>query len=194
MSEQVDSSSQRRGAVERRRRSAGPLIIAMLVILALGVVGGYVLGATRAAREADADQTATPTTAGASETSTTPTQRPVVVASEGAPLEPLSGPPEGTMAMLETSTVGADATYSVTFSPYGYGPGQSGSSLVVRIDRAEAQTKSADGFEMTGRNVLVTVAGGDVDVAVGGVYSGTLGFRLQGGLLSPILRDIKRTE
>lgn len=192
MSEQSETSGHGERIQESKRRSLAPLIAALLVMLALGVGGGYLLGASRGEGDSDASQTTTPAEPG-SQDSTQPT-RPVAVATPGAALAPLSGPPEGTMAMLETSTVDADATYAVTFSPFGYGPGQAGSSLVVRIETATPQNASARGFDMGGRNVLATLAGGDTDVAKGGVYSGVLGFRTQGNLLSPVLRDIKPVE
>lgn len=192
MSEQSETSGRGERAGEPKRRSAVPLVAGLLVMLVVGVVGGYLLGTSRDAGKAGGTQTAAPAEPG-SQDSTQPT-RPVAVATPGAALAPLSGPPEGTMAMLETSTVDADATYAVTFSPFGYGPGQAGSSLVVRIETATPQNASARGFDMGGRNVLATLAGGDTDVAKGGVYSGVLGFRTQGNLLSPVLRDIKPVE
>ena len=160
MSEQVDRTerdARAEGSGESQRRSSVPLIAALLAILVLGVVVGYVLATTRASGESDVDETAAPTSAEPVATSTMQAQRPVAVALDGVALTPLSGPPEGTMAMLETSTVDADATYAVTFRPYGYGPSGGSSSVVVRIERATPQTKGAEGFDMSGRNVLVTV-------------------------------------
>lgn len=98
------------------------------------------------------------------------------------------------MAMLETSTVPADAAYAVTFRPYGYGPGQGSGGLVIRIETAAPQNESARAFDMSGRNVLVTVSSGAGDITQGGVYQGVLGFREQGGLLAPMLRDARLVD
>lgn len=193
MSEQTGTSGKDGRAGEPKRRSAVPLIVGLLAILVLGVVAGYVLATTRAAGESDAGETAAPAAEPVA-TSTTQAQRPVAVALEGVALTPLSGPPEGTMAMLETSTVSADATYEVTFRPYGYGPGQPGSSAVIRIEQATPQNASAERFNMSGRNVLVTLVGAETEIAEGGLYAGILGFRPQGSLLSPMIRDVRRTD
>ena len=192
MSEQSGTSGHGERIQESKRRSLAPLIAALLVMLALGVGGGYLLGASRGAGDSDASQTTSPAEPGSQDS--TQAARPVAVAPEGAALTPLSGPPEGTMAMLETSTVTADATYEVTFRPYGYGPGQPGSSFVVRIEKAIPRNASAERFDMAGRNVLATVVASDVEIAEGGVYTAILGFRPQGDLLSPMLRDARRVD
>ena len=192
MSEQSGTSGHGEGAGESKRRSVAPLIAGLLVILALGIIGGYLVGTSREAGDPDASGTAAPAESGSQDS--TQAARPVAVAAEGVALTPLPGPPEGTMAMLETSTVSADATYGVTFRPYGYGPGQPGSSLVIRLEEATPRNASAERFDMTGRNVLATIIPSDTEIAEGGAYTAILGFRPQGDLLSPILRDVRRVD
>jgi len=67
-------------------------------------------------------------------------------------------------------------------------------ALVVRLEEATPRNASAERFDMTGRNVLATVVASDAEIAEGGVYTAILGFRLQGDLLSPMLRDVRRTD
>lgn len=193
MSEQSEGSARDGVGGQPLRRSAWPLIAALLVMLALGVAAGYMLGARQDAGDRDTGNASAPAVDDSAEASSAPTSRPVAVAPEGAALTPLGGPPESTMAMLETSTVDADATYAVTFRPYGYGPGQQGGSIVVRLEKATPKNASAERFNMTGRNILATVAGGE-EIAEGGVYEGTLEFRPQGSLLGLVLRDVRPTD
>lgn len=192
MSEQSGASGRDEQAGEPKRRSAVLLIVGLFVMLALGIVGGYLLGTAGEASDSEGSEAVAPARPESGDS--TQAARPVAVAPEGTALAPLSGPPEGTMAMLETSTVDADATYNVTFRPYGYGPGQAGSSIVVRLEKAEPQNASAQRFDMSGRNVLVSVIGADMKIAEGGAYTAILGFRLRGNLLSPILRDVRRAD
>ena len=192
MSEQSGTSGREEQAGEPKRWSMVPLIVGLFVMLALGIVGGYLLGTAGEASDSEGSEAVAPARPESGDS--TQAARPVSVAPEGAALVPLTGPPESTMAMLETSTVSADATYEVTFRPYGYGPGQPGSSLVVRLEEATPRNASAERFDMTGRNVLATVVASDAEIAEGGVYTAILGFRLQGDLLSPMLRDVRRTD
>jgi len=192
MSEQSGTSGREEQAGEPKRWSMVPLIVGLFVMLALGIVGGYLLGTAGEASDSEGSEAVAPARPESGDS--TQAARPVSVAPEGAALVPLTGPPESTMAMLETSTVSADATYGVTFRPYGYGPGQPGSSLVVRLEEATPRNASAERFDMTGRNVLATVVASDAEIAEGGVYTAILGFRLQGDLLSPMLRDVRRTD
>ena len=90
--------------------------------------------------------------------------------------------------------LGADALYEVVFSPFGYGPSQGGGSLVIRVSEAIPVNPSAEAFDFTGRNVLVSVVPGGVEITEGGSYTATLGFRPSGDMLGPVLRDVRVAE
>jgi len=177
-----------------RGNVAARWLIVALGILVVGAVAVYATGAIDSDQESDGEDAAAPSAVTDGDTRPSPGQIPSAVATEGARLTSLPGPPEGTMAMLETSTVPADAAYAVTFRPYGYGPGQGSGGLVIRIETAVPQNESARAFDMSGRNVLVTVSSGAGDITQGGVYQGVLGFREQGGLLAPMLRDARLVD
>lgn len=168
-------------------------LLVVLGVLVIGAVAGYVIGAMNG--DTGSDVADTPS-AGVTDGSPAPSPGPVAstVATEGARLTSLPGPPAGTMAMLETATVAADAVYSVTFRPYGYGPGQGSGGLVILIEIAVPQNESAKAFDMSGRNVLVTVSSAAGAITQGGAYQGLLGFREQGGLLAPMLRDTQLVD
>jgi len=179
---------------ETRGSTGARWLFAVLVVLALIVVAVLAFNAVQDDPGAgDGNTTEPPGVAGVGPTAS-PGQIPSTVATEGARLTSLPGPPAGTMAMLETATVAADAAYSVTFRPYGYGPGHGSGGLVIRIETATPQNESAKAFDMSGRNVLVTVSSATGGITKGGAYEGVLAFRLQGGLLAPVLRDVRPVD
>lgn len=179
---------------EIRGSTGARWLFAVLVVLALIVVAVLAFNAVQDDPGAGDGNTTEP--AGVADVGSTasPGQIPSTVATEGARLTSLPGPPAGTMAMLETATVAADAAYSVTFRPYGYGPGHGSGGLVIRIETAVPQNESANAFDMSGRNILVTVSSGTGGITKGGAYEGVLAFRLQGGLLAPVLRDVRPVD
>lgn len=179
---------------ETRGSTGARWLFAALVVLGLIVVA--VLAFNAATDDPDADDGSVTEPSGATDvgSSASSGQIPSTVATEGARLTLLPGPPAGTMAMLETATVAADAAYAVTFRPYGYGPGQGSGGLVIRIETATPQNESAKAFDMGGRNVLVTVSSATGEITSGGAYEGVLAFRPQGGLLAPVLRDVRPVD
>jgi hypothetical protein len=96
--------------------------------------------------------------------------------------------------MIDASRLGADATYTITFGVFGYGPPQGGQTLVIRISEAVAGNESAQAMDMNGRNLLARVGPGTAPVAVGGTYKGKLEFQAQGDLLIPVLDEIESAE
>lgn len=127
--------------------------------------------------------------------STPPAGRPAEPAVEGSKLTTVTQPPEATLAMIEPSKLKDDARYTIVFSPYGYGPSRGGQpSLVVRITQATGTNESARALDFTDRNLLATTLTGNDPVTLGGTYTGVLTFRPDGGLLIPVISEIKAKE
>lgn len=133
----------------------------------------------------------TPTQPGSSP-STAPTRRPSEPAPEGSKLTTVTQPPEATLAMIEPSKLKEDARYTLVFSPYGYGPSRgSQPALVIKISQATPTNESAKALDFAGRNLLATALIGQNPVNLGGTYTGVLTFRPDGGLLIPVISEIK---
>lgn len=174
------------------RPSTATIVVALLIVLAAGIGIGYAVN-----RSGPDGSSATATDTPSSEMPTGPSQpgqtapgtRPTAPVAEGSSLTTISTPPEATLAMIESSKLKADASYTVTFSPFGYGPPQGGRTVVIRIATAEADNESARAMDLNGRNMLAQLGPG-TEVVAGGTYTGTLTFRSQGDLLVPVIGDV----
>lgn len=176
-----------------RSPSTGIIIAALALVLIAGIGIGYAV-TRNGERGGSGTTTETPTIGGAPTGPTQPGQtapgtRPTAPVAEGSSLATISTPPEQTLAMVDASKLGADATYAITFSPFGYGPPQGGTTVVIRIATAEPNNESAKAMDLNGRNMLA-VLGQQAEVAAGGTYTGTLTFRPQGDLLIPVIADV----
>ncbi|MHB9004020.1 MAG: hypothetical protein ACYC6C_08135 [Coriobacteriia bacterium] len=134
-------------------------------------------------------------TASGSSPSVAPIGRPTEPAPEGSKLTTVTQPPEATLAMVEPTKLKEDARYSLVFSPYGYGPSRGGQpSLVIRISTATPTNESAKALDLSDRNLLATAMPGQNPVTLGGTYTGVLTFRPDGGLLIPVISEVKPKE
>ncbi len=105
------------------------------------------------------------------------------LAPEGSDLTTLTAPPPKTLGLLQLPEGFTAATFTYTFSPYGWGPGgEEGGRLIVKIDKAEAASGDASKFkDYSGFNASLWVAQPLVSkVKVGGTYTGTATVRKQG--------------
>lgn len=176
-----------------QRPSTATVVVALLIVIAAGVGIGYAVMRDDG-RDTPAEATGTPqpsgmTTGPSQPGQTAPGTRPTAPVAEGSALATISTPPDSTLAMIDADKLGADASYTITFSPFGYGPPQGGKTVVIRIATAEADNASAQAMDLSGRNML-TLLGQDAEVAAGGTYTGTLTFRAQGDLLLPVIGSI----
>jgi len=177
----------------KRPSSTGIIIAALALVLIAGIGIGYAVSRNGEGGQAGTT-TETPlpsgmTTGPAQPGQTAPGTRPTAPVAEGSALATISTPPEQTLAMVDASKLDADASYTVTFSPFGYGPPQGGRTVVIRITTAEADNDSAQAMDLNGRNILALI-GQTADVAAGGTYTGTLTFRPQGDLLVPVIANV----
>lgn len=132
---------------------------------------------------------------GAKAPSAPPVERTTEPAPEGSKLTTITQPPEATLAMIEPAKLNDDARYTIVFSPYGYGPSRGGQpSLVVRITQATPTNESAKALDFTDRNLLATARTGSDPIKLGGTYTGVLTFRPEGGLLVPVIGEVKPKE
>lgn len=177
--------------------------IVLLVVLAAGIGIGLALGGNDGKTSGTATSDNTPpagTQSGSGTSGTTPGQTttstgaPTAPAMKGSSLTTVSAPPQGTLAMIDATKLKSDAEYEIVFSPYGYGPPQGGSTLVIRITKAEAKTDSAAAFDVSDRNMLVALGPGESAPESGGTYAAKLTFRAQGDLLIPVIGDIQATK
>ena len=170
------------------------LVVVLVCVLAIGVAIGLVAGGDDGLLGGDSDDAEADVAAPVTSDPGQDAAQPTAPAPAGEALVAISTPPANTLAMMDATKLNADALYEVVFSPFGYGPAQGGSSLVVRLSEATALNPSAQAFDFTGRNVLASVVPGGVNVTDGGTYTATLGFRAEGDLLTPVLRDIAAAE
>lgn len=107
--------------------------------------------------------------------------RPTEPAKTGSKVTTISAPPEGTVGMLVVPAEFTTARYSITFRPYGWGPGGAqGGRLVIRIDSSKPLDAAAKALakEFAGRNAVVWVQGPVAKtVVLGGTYTGTMAIR-----------------
>ena len=144
-------------------------------------------------------------TVGLSDASTgsrTPASRTPAVGAVSPPSAPVLGKeplaavgfaPPRTLAFIEPSKAGASDSYTVSFAPYGYGPGGARRSLVVRVNRSTPVGKPKRPYPFQGRNVMLDTSGITVGrvIEVGGTYSGTIVLVPKDGMLVPSLRDVR---
>ena len=169
------------------------LVVVLAGVLAIGVAIGLAIGGDGLSDDGSSDagaDVAAPVTGDPGQDSAQPT----APAPAGEALVAVGTPPANTLAMMDATKLNADALYEVVFSPFGFGPAQGGSSLVISVSEATALNPSAEAFDFTGRNVLASVVPGGVAVTAGGRYTATLAFRAEGDLLTPVLRDITVVE
>lgn len=128
--------------------------------------------------------------AAASRTARTASATPELVR-EAVALSTIMSPPEHTIAFIDAKRYSADATYTVTFVPYGKGP--SGDTLVIRISESEPGGDIAKPFDFRGQNVLVNMVQipANSRVVRGGEYSGVLRLVAQRDMLAPFLTSVK---
>lgn len=103
---------------------------------------------------------------------------PVEPVKQGDALKELKAPPERTIGMIVVPKGFKGAQYSVTFTPYGWGPaGSDGSRLVARISQSmpiDAGAKSLD-RDFENRNATLWCSEALADrITVGGSYTGTM--------------------
>jgi hypothetical protein len=178
-----------------------------VALLAVGTIAGYAVGRSVSNAQADGHGTVEPTATAevpatvppAASGSDTPVQpvdiAPTAPVPAGSAIATITTPPESTLAMIDPSKLDAGARYTVTFSPYGFGPPQSGSAtLVVNIAEAVLETENVTSLDFTGRNVLALVDPAEAPVTEGGTYTATMTFREDGGLLLPVLGGITAAE
>lgn len=194
MSDEIRETPPEPEARNRKQYVAALLIVLLVLLLGVGVglaVGGG--GDDDAPAPGPAGNPAT--TPGAPAGSTQPTRtppgaRPTTPAPAGSTLTTVTTPPEGTLAMIDASRLGANAEYTITFGCFGYGPPQGGQTLVIQIAEAAPENESAEALDMNGQNLLARLAPGVAPVKVGGTYRGTLFFQAQGDLLVPVLKNV----
>lgn len=176
----------------RPRTVAVALAFALVLLAGFGAV--HLTGCGRAADNGSPStgtQESQPATGGPKHPGQSiPGPRPTDPVAEGATLGTISTPPPDTLAKIDAGKLAADAVYTVTFSPFGYGPPLGGRTLVMRIDDAQPENESARAMDMNGRNVLALIGPG-VDITKGGTYTGTLTFQSQGNLLVAVIGDVK---
>jgi len=172
-----------------------------LLVIALAVVVLVGAGIALATRDGEREPGAAGSGDGAQEsqaatgTGSLEDTRSIVPAAEGSTLTSVTVQLPGMFAIADADTLKADASYTITFRPYGYGPLQgTRPTLIIRVDTASPDNDSASAMDFAGRNVLAAVAADDDEVAEGGEYAATLTFQAQGDLLSAVLRDIKRAD
>ena len=184
------------------------LTLAAVALLVVGGVAGYLVGrsgsGTTTAGDAPAESTQTTDADApdnASDTAPDGSDAPVTDAAPtepapaGSAIETITTPPAETLAMIDPSRLDPDARFSVTFSPFGYGPPQAGgATLVVRISEAILETEEATAMDFTDRNLLAIVDPAEAPLTEGGTYTATLTFQEQGGLLLPVLGGIAMAE
>lgn len=130
-------------------------------------------------------QAASAATAGRTASSTPePVREPVA-------LSTVRTPPTHTIAYIDAKRYSADATYTVTFVPYGKGP--SGDTLVIWVTESKPGGDIAKPFDFRGKNVLVSMAQlpANSRVAKGGEYTGELRLVAQREMLAPFLTSVK---
>lgn len=174
--------------------SRNPITWALVLVgvLLVGAAGGFAVGRMGSAPRSSGDSVETTMTGRPSDTPELPEGvRPTEPAAAGSALATISTPPEGTLAMIDATKLGADARYAIAFSPFGYGPAQDGQTLVIRISTATAEDNVAGTMNFAGSNMLVQLSPGETVVADGGAFTGTLTFRRQGDLLVPVVSDVK---
>jgi len=116
----------------------------------------------------------------------------------GEPLAELSGPPRRTVGMLVVPKGFKDATFSIVFEPFGWGPGgPDGGRLLIRISSSKPTNSSAKALDkdFKGRNASVWVTPPEAKVLVkGGTYTGVLTVRPQGDVGTLYLSDVKSAK
>jgi len=117
-------------------------------------------------------------------------QTPATLQTKPVPLPKVTAPPTKTVAMIDPKKYTANSKYSVTFVPYGTGPGTD--SIVISISKSVPVGTVAKPYDFTGRNALVSMQGLSAKelVTKGGKYTGTLELVPQGGLLVPQLTSV----
>ncbi len=181
-----------------RRRTLvwAAVAVAVVLVMAALVYAEYGGSNSPSANTAGSGEVAEGSSAGETGTAVAPDAgRPTEPAAGGSQLTTITQPPEATLAMIEPTQLAADARYDIVFSPFGFGPPQSGRpSLVVRVTEATAANESAQAMDFTGRNVLAEVSSGEDAITLGGTYSAVLTFRDQAGLLIPQIGEIEELE
>lgn len=164
-------------------RTGKTLVLAVLgLVLAVAAVGCD-SGASNDVGQvppAESNGTQTPATPPAA-------SAPAAPAAPGAPLEPLSTPPERSLWALSPESYDPGVEITVEFEPYGIGPSSYGPSIVALVSAATPEAPGTRAPDLVGRNVVLIV--GDVSVAVGGRYTGTVVTRAQDDRIVLVLQD-----
>jgi hypothetical protein len=112
----------------------------------------------------------------------------------GKPLATISTPPPATLAMADPKDVSAASRYTITFSPWGFGPGGRTASLVLNVESSTPLGAVPKPLAMAGRNVLVDIRSLPASQVptVGGVYTGEVVLAPEGGSLAVRLVSARR--
>lgn len=120
------------------------------------------------------------------------------VAAQGEPLTEIVTPPEKTIGLVVVPKGFTEASYSVVFEPYGWGPGgQTSGRLAARIISAKPMGSGARALDqkLEGRNVSVWASSDVASVlTVGGRYEGVVEIRPQGDVGTLYLTSAERVR
>ena len=112
-----------------------------------------------------------------------PTEAPTPLAAVGSRLATVTTPPPHTVGLLKIPEGVTSAKYSVTFKPYGWGPGgpQRGQLVVAVTKSSPSGGEAARLTDLTGKNVsLWATPAAASAIKVGGSYSGVVSVQVQG--------------
>ncbi len=111
-------------------------------------------------------------------------------AATGEKLMMLSKAPERSLWTLSADSYDAGATASIGFMPYGFGPGDYGKSISVKITSSTPDLSAGARFpDLLGRSVVLILDDNDIDT--GGAYSGTVVTRAEGDRLVLVLQSVE---